>query len=229
MSRHRSIRNLNIQDELDDDALSDGGEGDMTLEQQGLQSGTLLESVRTEYIQAQMNDGLEQVRLIIGNEDISELSDNSIKDALWEYYFDVEKTVQWSLEERERRRVAKDRKGPWDSRNSDSVSDGNYEDGAYQYYQDTEFKNLQHEEDNPDYKREPRLPSIFLAQQQPGFDNQAYLAVPSSPRPNRLSTITERTERTEPSTLWRPRQQYLVPNTPRSFVSSATTSYGKEL
>jgi hypothetical protein len=57
----------------------------------------LLESVRAEYIQAQMNDGLEQVRLIIGDEDLSELSDNSIKDALWEYYFDVEKTVQWSL------------------------------------------------------------------------------------------------------------------------------------
>lgn len=44
-----------------------------------------------------MNDGLEQVRLIIGDEDVSELSDNSIKEALWEYYFDVEKTVQWSL------------------------------------------------------------------------------------------------------------------------------------
>ena len=57
----------------------------------------MLESVRAEYIQVQMNDGLEQVRLIIGGEDVSELSDNSIKDALWEYYFDVEKTVQWSL------------------------------------------------------------------------------------------------------------------------------------
>ena len=57
----------------------------------------MLESVQAEYIQAQMNDGLEQVRLIIGDEDVSELSDNSIKEALWEYYFDVEKTVQWSL------------------------------------------------------------------------------------------------------------------------------------
>jgi hypothetical protein len=73
------------------------------------------------------------------------------------------------------------------------------------------------------------VPSIFLAQEQPGFDNQAYLAVPNSPKPNRLSTITERTERTEPSMLWRPRQQYTVPNTPRSMVSSTTTSYGQEL
>jgi hypothetical protein len=44
-----------------------------------------------------MNDGLEQVRLNIGGEDVSELSDTSIKDALWEYYFDVEKTIQWAL------------------------------------------------------------------------------------------------------------------------------------
>ena len=87
----------------------------------------ILEPVRTEYIEAQMNDGLEQVRLIIGDVDVSELSDNSIKDALWEYYFDVEKTIQWSLgswylnikarsltpvlEERERRNLAKERKG----------------------------------------------------------------------------------------------------------------------
>jgi len=73
------------------------------------------------------------------------------------------------------------------------------------------------------------MPSIFLAQEQPGFDNQAYLAIPNSPVPKRLSTITERTERTEPSMLWRPRQQYTVPNTPRSMVSSTTTSYGQEL
>ena len=55
------------------------------------------------------------------------------------------------------------------------------------------------------------------------------MAVPNSPMPKRLSTITERTERTEPSMLWRPRQQYTVPNTPRSMVSSTTTSYGQEL
>lgn len=77
-----------------------------------------------------------------------------------------------------------------------------------------------------------RLPSIFRAQQQPGFDNEAYLDVPNSPGPNlgfRLSTITERTERTEPSALWHPRQQYTVPDSPRSLLSSVTTSYGKEI
>ena len=84
-------------DELDDDALSDGGEEEMTIEQQGLPEANMLASVHAEYAQAQMNDGLEQVRLVIGNELTSELSDNSIKDALWEYFFDIERTVRWAL------------------------------------------------------------------------------------------------------------------------------------
>jgi hypothetical protein len=76
----------------------------------------------------------------------------------------------------------------------------------------------------------PRLPSIFLAQQQPGFDNEAYLAV-DSPRPLKtfLSTISERTERTDPSTPYRSRQHRLLTTSSRSFVSSPTTSYGNEL
>lgn len=44
-----------------------------------------------------MNDGLEQVRLAIGDTDQSEVSDNSIKEVLWEYYFDIEKTLQWAI------------------------------------------------------------------------------------------------------------------------------------
>ena len=69
----------------------------MTIEQQGLPEANMLASVHAEYVQAQMSDGFEQVRLVIGNEATSELSDNSIKDALWKYYFDIEKTVQWAL------------------------------------------------------------------------------------------------------------------------------------
>lgn len=114
MSRHRDFRNINIGGkscflgqyyaaydlwaaELEDDALSDGGEEEMTPEQQGLPEATLLASVQSEYIQAQMNDGLEQVRLVIGDEAASGLSDTSIKDVLWEYYFDVEKTIYWAV------------------------------------------------------------------------------------------------------------------------------------
>jgi len=43
-----------------------------------------------------MSDGLQQVRRTIGSEDLSGLSDNSIKEMLWEYYFDVEKTIKWA-------------------------------------------------------------------------------------------------------------------------------------
>lgn len=57
----------------------------------------LLYNLYPRCLSAQLNDGLEQVCKIIGGEDISGLSDNSIKEMLWEYYFNVEKTVQWAL------------------------------------------------------------------------------------------------------------------------------------
>ena len=40
---------------------------------------------------------LTQARSIIGSEASSGISDVQIKDAAWEYYFDVEKTVEWLL------------------------------------------------------------------------------------------------------------------------------------
>jgi len=46
---------------------------------------------------AQMIDGLEQVRNILGNQEHSGCSDQSIKDALWEFFFDVDKSVVWLL------------------------------------------------------------------------------------------------------------------------------------
>lgn len=79
-------------------------------------------------VKGQLNDGLEQIRLVIGGEETTGLSDQSIKDALWEYYFDAEKTVEWALgeftvakkcfilsnattEEQQRRQLARERKG----------------------------------------------------------------------------------------------------------------------
>lgn len=44
-----------------------------------------------------MNDGLEQVRLVIGSVDECGISDNDIKDSLWELYFDIEQTIHWAL------------------------------------------------------------------------------------------------------------------------------------
>ncbi|KAG1715971.1 hypothetical protein ID866_1195 [Astraeus odoratus] len=93
MSRHRLVRNMNIQDVLDDDALSDGGD-DMTEEQQVL-----------------MENGLLEIRGVIGDEASSGFDDATIKDVLWEYYFDMERALSWLYDERDRRIAAIERKG----------------------------------------------------------------------------------------------------------------------
>lgn len=44
-----------------------------------------------------MLDALEHVRSVIGGEDVSGLSDKIVKEVLWDYFFDIDKTVQWAL------------------------------------------------------------------------------------------------------------------------------------
>lgn len=44
-----------------------------------------------------MQAGLESVKAVIGNEETSGLSDGTLRDALWEYYFDIERTIQWAI------------------------------------------------------------------------------------------------------------------------------------
>jgi elongation factor 1 alpha-like protein len=46
---------------------------------------------------AQMIDGLEQVRNVLGDQGRSGFPDQAIKDALWEFYFDVDKSVVYLL------------------------------------------------------------------------------------------------------------------------------------
>lgn len=76
-----------------------------------------------------MIDGLEQVRSILGDQEHSGCTDQDIKDALWEFFFDVDKSVVWLLgpsyrlhpgrvhlhrnllEEKQKREAAKERKG----------------------------------------------------------------------------------------------------------------------
>ena len=48
---------------------------------------------------ALMEDGLIQVREVVGSEEQSGLADNKIKDALWEFYFDIDKTIRWCMRE----------------------------------------------------------------------------------------------------------------------------------
>lgn len=44
---------------------------------------------------AQMNDALEQVRNVVGDEYDCGISDNDLKKALWDRYFDVHQGVNW--------------------------------------------------------------------------------------------------------------------------------------
>ena len=88
----------------------------------------------------------------------------------------------------------------------------------------------------------PRVPLIVLAQQgqyQPDYypapqhlhevdPNDVPSGFMSPDRHSRLSTITELTERTEPSSHWPSRQQLVAMNNPRALSSSETiSSYGK--
>jgi len=84
-------------------------------------------------LKAQMIDGLEQVRNILGDQEQSGFPDQAIKDALWEFFFDVDKSVVWLLgvshrlhpgrvrlhrrrtEEKQKREAAKERKGEFRS------------------------------------------------------------------------------------------------------------------
>jgi len=44
-----------------------------------------------------LNNGLDHIRTIIGPESENGLSDSDIKDALWNFFFDNDKTVEWLL------------------------------------------------------------------------------------------------------------------------------------
>ncbi|KZP07150.1 hypothetical protein FIBSPDRAFT_294518 [Athelia psychrophila] len=205
MSRHRLVKNMNLADELDDDALSDGGEEDLTTEQQ-----------------AQMEAGLERVRALLGPFETSGLDDKVIKDALWNGYFDVESSVGWLLEERDRRQAALERKDG-DGRGlpplpADFLAYDNYED-----YPDEEsfYQGPAHD---LDADGRPRVPLIHLAQQgHPPSEPSEYGAMRY-----RLSTISEKSERTEASRHWPSKQQLYAHNDPvPTSPMSSYTSYGQ--
>lgn len=44
-----------------------------------------------------MQAGFDHIRGILGDEQVSGLSDKVIKDALWESFFDTEKAIEWAL------------------------------------------------------------------------------------------------------------------------------------
>ncbi|KAF7978351.1 hypothetical protein HWV62_997 [Athelia sp. TMB] len=212
MSRHRLVKNMNLADELDDDALSDGGEEELTKEQQ-----------------AQMDEGLERVRALLGPFETTGLDDKVVKDALWNEYFDVERSVQWLLEERDRRQAAVERKENGDGKGlpslpADYLANDNYED----YPEDEGFFQGPIEPYELDADGRPRVPLIHLAQagQPPPLDVSELGSYPM--QQYRLSTISEKSERTEASRHWPSKQQLYAHNDPvPASPMSSYTSYGQ--
>ncbi|KAI8326916.1 P-loop containing nucleoside triphosphate hydrolase protein [Blakeslea trispora] len=85
MSRHRAVRNLDIDDVLEEDEYnSEYDENEFDEEQ--LSNEDL----------DRLDDGLDYVYGVIGYDTF--LTAREIKEALWNFYFDQEQTVDWALE-----------------------------------------------------------------------------------------------------------------------------------
>jgi elongation factor 1 alpha-like protein len=109
MSRHQLVKNLDLHDELDD---FDGGDDYADEEEEGAEGtfGCLIACLRSlippfadppfrtelsEEVREQMRLGMLAVRDTLGED--FDVSDKEVKDALWHYYYDVEKSVEYLL------------------------------------------------------------------------------------------------------------------------------------
>ncbi|KAJ7162535.1 hypothetical protein C8R43DRAFT_880262 [Mycena crocata] len=210
VARHKLFKNMNLNARDEDDALSDGGEEYISPEHQAL-----------------LNDGLDQVRNVIGGADESGLSDADIKDVLWDCHFDIEETVQWALEEQEKIHQAQERKALLHAMKDLPPlpqSSENRELGYGEYSPPSIVPRRVIEDDSGEPEERSHVPLIVLAQQQ--YDPTELEPEGAAPVKRNLSTITERTERTEMSPHWPTRQHLMSLNLPRA-PSSVTTSYGR--
>ncbi|OBZ76119.1 HBS1-like protein [Grifola frondosa] len=210
MSRHRFVRNIDIGEELEDDALSDGADDDLSPE---------------DY--EQMINGLEQIRTTIGSAEESGLSDADIKEALYHYYFDVQRSVAWLLEEQDRKIAARDRRDV-DGKPLPMIPADEEDD----------FADRQAWTRPASTSGRTNIPLIRLSQQEPLelYETASEDVVPKS---SRLSTITERTE-TEDKIKISPAppmipvitltvQPASARQSQATFPSSSTTDYGQPL
>ncbi|EWC46452.1 hypothetical protein DRE_04395 [Drechslerella stenobrocha 248] len=104
MSRHKNVRTMNLADELDDydgDYYEDG-------ESEGISPED----------KAKIADGLRRVREVIGD-DIPLITDDKIEETLWYYYFDIERSITYLLNQagmtatkKQKKTVAVDSKAP---------------------------------------------------------------------------------------------------------------------
>ncbi|KZT54537.1 hypothetical protein CALCODRAFT_499747 [Calocera cornea HHB12733] len=93
MSRHRLVRNLDLDEEMAED--DDFGEPEPEL---------------SESDNAKLQSACDAVREVIGPADESGIPDDEVADAVWELYFDVEQSVAYLLEQRDKR-LEKQKKG----------------------------------------------------------------------------------------------------------------------
>ncbi|KAI0751444.1 hypothetical protein C8Q80DRAFT_1157328 [Daedaleopsis nitida] len=210
MSRHRFVRNININEELEEDEASDGGYEDLSAE---------------DY--EHMMNGMEHIRRILGDEQQSGLSDADIKDSLYHYYFDVEQATQYLLEEQERRRVAQERKDwtPYDANGKPlpmppMAPPEDYADWS----PPSDTASGRH-----------NVPFVRLTQSE-YVSSSEQETTRASTRPGSLYTITEMTERTEDSRDWPPPVPHHHPppftqmqmgGSRTTILSSITTDYGQ--
>ncbi|CAK5276059.1 unnamed protein product [Mycena citricolor] len=184
-----------------------------------------------------LNDGLDRVRDTIGNLAQSGLTDAWIKDVLWDCNFEVEETVHFAIEEIEKNRLAQERKasmkdlpplppGENDETTSRELGYGEYSPPVFNQRGSIE------EETTP-RERRTNLPLIVLAQQKYGGGGviEEEEEHSSGPVKRILSTISEKTERTEVlSPLWAPGNidhPRLSLHTLNRVSSSVATSYGE--
>ncbi|KAI0637925.1 hypothetical protein C8Q77DRAFT_1153620 [Trametes polyzona] len=203
MSRHRFVRNIDVNEELDDDYISEEGDDDLSPE---------------DY--ERMMDGLEHIRATLGNEQQSALTDQDIKDSLYEYYFDVEQAIADLLEKQERKFAARERQDPNGKPLPPPPSDDEGDSSST-----SDSTSGRH-----------NLPFVRLTQSD-YFSSSDQETTRASVRPGTLYTISERTELSESSRAWGAAPQHVEPPYVNPYLqpagsrvtlqSSVTTDYGQ--
>ncbi|TBU31998.1 hypothetical protein BD311DRAFT_775557 [Dichomitus squalens] len=192
---------MNLNEELEEGHISDGGYDDLSSEDH-----------------ERMMNGLEHVRSIIGDEESSKISDADITDALYHYFFDIEQTTAWLLDEQQRRLAAQARKDVFYSEDGKPLPMPPPEDYA-DWSPPTDDASGRH-----------NVPFVRLTSSSDYVSSPDAETTRTSTRPGSvwtLYTITELTERSENS------RHGDFPPEPRdsntTFRTSTTSDYGQVL
>ncbi|EIE76360.1 hypothetical protein RO3G_01064 [Rhizopus delemar RA 99-880] len=97
MSRHRAVRNLDVDGILEEDYYQSESENDFD------------ESELTNEDLDLLDEGLEYIESVIG-ENNGILSSRQIKEALWYYYLNKEETLEWALDEISKAKALEEKK-----------------------------------------------------------------------------------------------------------------------